>query len=474
MVRYKTTVSTEQNSILIVEDSPVPLMELREKLNDVGYRILDTAASGEEAISKALALKPDLILMDIMLEGEMTGIQAAEFIRQNAAIEIPVIFITAYSDTETLEKVKETDPFGYLLKPVVDRELFMSIELALRRSQYQRRIEASENRYRRLFEDSRDAIFIIGDDGAFIDTNRSFLELFGYNESDSAIKHLKDLVRIPADLRAVRSEVYTHGFLKDYEITLMTRRGDILYCMVTANPLKDENGSFFGFQGIIRDITFQKRVQEDIERSMEEMRKIMNGIVRAMVMTLEAKDPYTAGHQRRVAALASEIAMRMELEPRRIEGIRMASLIHDLGKVYVPSEILSKPGKISTAELAIIRMHSRVGYEILRNIEFPWPLAECVLQHHERLDGSGYPAGISGEDILLEARILSVADVVEAMISHRPYRAALGMKNALDEIIDNRGRLYDPLTVDVCITILTDKNFLLEDMDTIDIFEAVR
>ena len=470
MARLKKFMNTDHNSILIVEDSPVPQMELREKLKEAGYMIVETAVSGEEAVDKANRLKPDLILMDIMLEGDMTGIEAANMIRSN--MNIPVIFITAYSDAETLEKVRETDPFGYLLKPVVDRELFMTIELALRRSQYQKRLEASEGRYRGLFEESRDAIFIIREDGSFIDSNKSFMELFGYEYREMGSMHIRDLFHMADDFRSVRSEVRNRGFIKDFELILKTRTGNSLHCMATANPIRDESGSFAGFQGIIRDITFQKKVQTEIEHSMEEMRKVMNGIVSAMVMTLEAKDPYTAGHQRRVAELASEIALRMDLDPRRIEGIRMASLIHDLGKVYVPSEILSKPGKISLAEFAIIKMHSRVGYEILRNIEFPWPLADIVLQHHERLDGSGYPMGIAGDAILLESRILSVADVVEAMISHRPYRAALGIKVALEEITRNRSVLYDPQIVDTCVMILSDKKFTFENGDNIDIFAS--
>jgi len=173
------------------------------------------------------------------------------------------------------------------------------------------------------------------------------------------------------------------------------------------------------------------------------------------------RDPYTAGHQRRVAELASAIAKEMRLPKEKIEGIHMAGLIHDIGKIAVPAEILSKPSKLSKMEMDLIKAHSQVGYELLKEIDFPWPVANIVLQHHERLDGVGYPQGLKGDEILLEARILAVADVVEAMASHRPYRPALGLDAALDEIKQGKGKLYEPAAVDACL-VLFEKGFTFE------------
>jgi len=181
-----------------------------------------------------------------------------------------------------------------------------------------------------------------------------------------------------------------------------------------------------------------------------------------VALTVEVKDPYTAGHQRRVGNLARAIANEMGLPQEQIEGIRMAGLIHDLGKISIPAEILSKPGRLSDFEWGMIKMHPQVGYDILGEIEFPWPVAQMVLQHHERMDGSGYPQGLAGEDILLEAKILGVADVVEAMASFRPYRPARGLDKALEEISQNRGGLYDPEVVDVCLKLFTEKGFAFE------------
>jgi putative nucleotidyltransferase with HDIG domain len=178
--------------------------------------------------------------------------------------------------------------------------------------------------------------------------------------------------------------------------------------------------------------------------------KVLNRTVEAIATLCEKRDPYTAGHQRRVAQLACAIAREMGLPDEQIHGIRITGVVHDIGKIAVPGDILSKPGKLSTEEFNIVKTHPQVAYDVLRNLEFPWPVAEIILQHHERLDGSGYPNGISGEAIILEARILCVADVVEAMASHRPYRPALGTEKALNEIKQNRGVLYDPMVADAC------------------------
>ena len=174
---------------------------------------------------------------------------------------------------------------------------------------------------------------------------------------------------------------------------------------------------------------------------------------------METKDPYTSGHQKRTTNLARAIATEMHLPSDQIEGIRVAGAIHDIGKLSVPAEILSKPSKLAAAEHLLIKEHARQGYEILKDVESPWPLAEIVHQHHERMNGSGYPRGLQGEKILIEARILAVADVVEAMASYRPYRPALGIDKALEEIEKNKGVLYDILAVDTCLRLFKEKGF---------------
>jgi len=206
--------------------------------------------------------------------------------------------------------------------------------------------------------------------------------------------------------------------------------------------------------------------KEDLERMIVErtskLQKALDGIVRATALTVEMRDPYTAGHQKRVADLACAIAGECGLSEDQIEGIRMAGIIHDLGKISVPAEILSKPSRLTPNEFNLIKEHPEVGYDILKGLDFPWPIAKMVLQHHEKFDGSGYPQGLSGDEILVEARIITVADVVEAMASHRPYRPGKGIKKALAEIVKYKGIHYDPEIVDACIKIFKEKKFTMD------------
>jgi HD-GYP domain-containing protein (c-di-GMP phosphodiesterase class II) len=229
--------------------------------------------------------------------------------------------------------------------------------------------------------------------------------------------------------------------------------------VVTATAFLDGKGEFAGLVEKISDAEILHRCQNELQHNQEQMRKNMGAIIQAMSMTIEKRDPYTAGHQRRVAKLCRAIATELGFSWSRIQGLRMAAAIHDLGKIMVPYEILNKPGPMSEPEMAIIRMHPRTAYDILKNIEFPWPIAETIFQHHERLDGSGYPRNLEGDQILEEARILGVADVVESMAFFRPYRPSIGIEEAIEELENRRGVLYDPQVVDVCVLLLTEKLF---------------
>lgn len=195
------------------------------------------------------------------------------------------------------------------------------------------------------------------------------------------------------------------------------------------------------------------------EHHAEILQKSLEQTIGAMADTVDARDPYTAGHQRRVGELAVAIAREMGLPEEKIHGIRLAAAVHDLGKINVPAEILAKPGKLSDIEFMLIKTHPQSGYDILKDVEFPWPIADIVRQHHERLDGSGYPQGLKGEQILLESRIMAVADVVETMSSHRPYRPAIGIELALKEIERGRGSAYDPAVADACLKLFREVKF---------------
>jgi len=210
---------------------------------------------------------------------------------------------------------------------------------------------------------------------------------------------------------------------------------------------------------VYKDITDRRLAENQLRESMKTLRKNLAGTIKAISRTVETRDAYTAGHQRRTTEIARAIAFEMGLSKQEIEGIRMAGVIHDLGKISIPAEILSKPGEISDSEFSLIRQHPQAGYEILKGIDFNWPVADIVLQHHERLDGSGYPYSLQKDDILLEARIIGVADVIEAMSSHRPYRPALGIDDAFEEITMNKGITYDPDVVDASIDLFTKRRY---------------
>jgi PAS domain S-box-containing protein/putative nucleotidyltransferase with HDIG domain len=235
--------------------------------------------------------------------------------------------------------------------------------------------------------------------------------------------------------------------------------GRRVYLSINGAPIHDEEGNINEVVFSIDDVTEQRRAEEEISKTVGKLKRGIDDTIRAMAMIVEERDPYTAGHQERVANLSVAIAQDLNLSEEQISGIRMAGMIHDIGKVKVPAEILSKPTQLSHLEFELIKTHAEVGYRILEPIAFPYPVAKIAYQHHERINGSGYPQGLKGDEILIEARILAVADVVEAMASHRPYRPALGIDAALEEIEKNKGVLYDNTVADACLKLFREKGF---------------
>lgn len=231
---------------------------------------------------------------------------------------------------------------------------------------------------------------------------------------------------------------------------------------VRCNPVYNDAGELIGTVEISQDVTKIKKAETELQRSLDQTKKLIGGFIVAIASMVESRDPYTAGHQKRVASLAQAIAREMGLPPEKIDFISTVAFIHDIGKISIPAEILNKPTKLNEVEYTIIKTHPQVGYNILQGIVFPWPIAEIVLYHHERLNGSGYPNGLAGDKLPLETRIISVADVVEAMASHRPYRPAPGIEKALAEITVNRSSLYDPDIVDTCLMLFREQKFRFE------------
>jgi HD-GYP domain-containing protein (c-di-GMP phosphodiesterase class II) len=271
-----------------------------------------------------------------------------------------------------------------------------------------------------------------------------------------AVNWLGKLMRLEKDGLISESD----GILsRELEFYCKDGRTIVLDC--TFQFIRDEQGKATGILAEGRDITARKRAEEELKQSSGRLRKALGATVQSISIIVEMKDPYTAGHQQRVADLARSIATEMDLSADQRDFIRTTSAIHDIGKISIPSEILSKPTKLTDLEFRLIKTHSQSGYDILKDIDFPWPVADVVLQHHERMDGSGYPQGLKGNDILLEARIMAVADVVEAIASHRPYRPSLGIDFALEEISRNKGILYDADAVDACLKLFQEKSYSL-------------
>jgi len=239
--------------------------------------------------------------------------------------------------------------------------------------------------------------------------------------------------------------------------------GTTVWTEMKASLIRDENQQPVGILGVTRDITERKLAEVKLKQTLDSLNNAVGATIQVMVSAIEMRDPYTAGHQIRTADLARAIAKEMGLPQDKIDGIRMAGSIHDIGKLSIPSEILVKPTKLTNIEFSLIKEHSRSGYEMLKDVESPWPLAQIVYQHHERMNGSGYPRNLKGDEIIIEARIMAVADVVEAMASHRPYRPALGIDAALEEIKKNKGILYDDIVADSCLRLFWEKGFKLRE-----------
>lgn len=314
-------------------------------------------------------------------------------------------------------------------------------------------LRASEEQYRELVEDVTDIIFAADGDGIVTYISPAVQALGGYAPEEIAGRSFAQFVH--ADDRPMVAEAFQRtlaGHSEPLEHRVIGKVGQVLWVRSLSKAFY-ANGRPGGVRGVLSDISARKEAEKELRESYAKVRRMFDDIVNALASTIELRDPYTSGHQRRVADLVAALGSELGLPSEEQDGLRIAALVHDVGKVVVPAEILSKPGQLSELEMYLVRAHPEAGFNVLRGIEFPWPVAEIVYQHHERLDGSGYPRGLNGDAILFGARVLAVADVVEAMSSHRPYRPALGIEAALAEIQTGKGRLYDPQVVDACVSL---------------------
>ncbi|MFW5799380.1 MAG: HD-GYP domain-containing protein [Spirochaetota bacterium] len=328
-----------KDKILIVEDESIVGKDIKNTLEILGYEVSGIISTGEDAIEKAEEINPDLILMDIMLKGDIDGIEATKQITEKH--NIPVIYLTAYSDENTLMKIQSTESYGYILKPFKEAELKTSIEMALH-------------------------------------------------------KH---------------SEKFKNKETK-------------------------------------------KKAKTDRRYNW-----LIDSLLHTISTTIEMKTPFRKGDSEKVAGLATAIGKEIELSENQIMSVNIASYVHNIGMLYVPVEVLSKPAPLTENERNMIKSHPSNAYEILKEIEYPYPIAKIVIQHQERLDGSGYPQNLKGDDIIIEAQIIGLANTVQAMCSDRPYRKAYDIDYVLDEITKNKGILFNEKLVDACIRLFKEKDF---------------
>ena len=332
-------------------------------------------------------------------------------------------------------------------------------------------LQESERRYRLLAENALDVIWTMDMELRPTYVSPSITHMLGHSVDEAMARKVEQSLT-PASLEIAlkalseglsTADTNTEGLCRSrtMELEMIRKNGSTIWTEVEASFLRNSDGQPSGIMVMARDITERKQAEEQLHQSFYNLEKTLEGTIQAITLMVETRDRYTAGHQQRVTQLACTIAREMGLSSKQIQTIRIAGLLHDLGKIFIPTEILSKPGRLTDIEFAIIKTHPKAGYDILKNIDFPWPIADIVVQHHERMNGSGYPSGLQGEEITLEARILAVSDVIEAMASHRPYRPSLGLDRALKEVIDNKGVLYDSDVVDACLKVFVEKRFKL-------------
>jgi PAS domain S-box-containing protein len=485
--------------ILIVDDQPQNIELLEAYLAPQDYEII-TAANGEEALEKLSGNQIDLMLLDIMMPG-MDGFEVTRRVRQDDIHRLlPIILVTALREKEDRVKGIEAGCDDFISKPVDRMELLARVRALLKvkaysdlMNNYQKELESdvavrtkelkqalddlqqditerklaeealrvSEEKYRTVIENAKEAI-VVTQDMKVVFVNRAGVDMIGYSEKILTPKPFTDFIH-PDDLNMVVDHHIRRLKGEDlrsvYSFRILSEDGTVKWVELNTAVIQwKKRPATLNF---LSDITERKQAEEELLLTIKSLKKAFGTIIQVMVSAIEMRDPYTAGHQLRVAHLACAIAAEMALPQEIMDGIQMAGSIHDVGKLSIPAEILSKPTKLTNLEFSLIKEHALIGYEMLKDVESPWPLAQIVYQHHERMDGSGYPRKLKGDEILLEARIMAVADVVEAMASHRPYRAALGVDAALEEIEKNKGTFYDAAVSDACLKLFREKGYKL-------------
>lgn len=484
-----TNINPEAVLILIVDDSSSVRAMLKSVLQREGYRVVE-ADNGEQALTICQHEIPDIVLVDAFMP-VLDGFNTCTRLQQLPGWDnTPIIIITALSDDESIICAFEAGATDFITKPVNMITLHYRVRILLQARRVEAALRESERKYYLLLNTIKSPIIALDRGLTILYSNNACDRLIGCSADEAQGKKLVEIFpsvvsaswyaalfqtintgkpqvveEVVDDHRCLHVLVYPiqWGLLVILQDVSERKRAEKI--LVHLNHVLEKRVKARTTElvetniSLEREIAEHKHTEQKLRQSYTELHRTLEGTVSALSTVVEKRDSYTAGHQRRVADLACAISRELGLNTEQIEGIRIAGTLHDIGKIDVPIDILSKSSRLSNVEMALVKTHPQVGSEILVPIPFRGPIVKTVLQHHERLDGSGYPAALTGDNILLEARIIGVADVVEAISSHRPYRAALGLEVALDEIQKNAGILYDSEVVEACLKVFNSGQF---------------
>lgn len=470
--------------ILVVDDVRANLAVLSGVLLQHEYKVYP-ALSGRLALNALETLRPDLILLDIKMP-EMDGFAVARAIKADPTHrDIPIIFISALDAPQDKVEAFNAGGVDYINKPFAEEEVLARVRthvelyrtkraLACSHDRLEQEVVArtaalqnSERRLRQAQQMARLGNWELDRASHEFTWSEEIFRMFGLDPQGPALSYEQLLAQVHPDDRQRVDRVYTSipDQLLPYDMVHRIVRpgdGEIRFVNLhTDQPAPPDNPPTTAF-GTLQDVTELVQAQQDALLYHQKFHDSLAQTIEAVSATLEKRDPYTAGHQRRVALLATAIATEMGLDSNTVEGVRLGANIHDIGKIHIPAEILNRPGRLPDLEFDIVKTHSSHGYEILKNVAFPWPVAEMIHQHHERLNGEGYPNGLQGDQIIIEARIIAVADVVEAMASDRPYRPAMGIARALQTVTDGSGSEFDADAVTACLRLFNEQGYDLE------------
>lgn len=457
-----------QTRVLVIEDRREVAHLIEEALRGSAECRFEVCWSADLAsgLLEAARNRCDAAVLDLSLP-DSEGVETVRRFRAERP-EIPIVVVTGNEDEDTILECMHSGAQNYLIKGHYVSELLVQAVLsAIRRKQVEDELDRERNRASEYIEIADVMLLALDTGGRVVMVNRKGCEILGCAAAEIVGRDWFETF-LPPEARAAVRTVFDTMMRGETEVVeyaeneVADRAGRRRLISWRNAVLKDARGNVTGTLSSGEDVTRKRQIERRLQEMVEQLRCTLEGTVSALGSALERRDPYTAGHERRVAQLACAVAVEMGFSGDDVEGLRVAALLHDVGKIGVPSEILSKPGPLTDAEYELVKAHPRIGHEILSGIEFPWPVARIVLEHHERLDGTGYPKGLRGHELLRESRILAVADVVEAMSSHRPYRSALGVENALDEIHRHRGVRYDGQAADACRRLFETRGYSLE------------